>query len=73
MSGVACVFKGSEIDVRDALVRLHDDPDADVAVLLVLSVKGVPDDIVAGFGMKGTDAQDFVWSGSAAHLKKPKI
>jgi hypothetical protein len=34
--GVSRVFKRPEVDVRHALVGLHDHPDADVAVLLVL-------------------------------------
>jgi len=58
--GIACVFKVSEIDVGDALIRILNYANADVAKLLVLSIQGVPDDVVAGLRMKGADAEHLV-------------
>jgi len=37
-------------------------PNGDISILLVFSVKGVPDDIITGLGMKGGDTKDFVTS-----------
>jgi len=59
MPGVQGIIEVAEVDVGHSLVGFKDHADADVAVLLVLAVQRVSDDVIAGFGVQRTDAQNF--------------
>ena len=60
MSRVSSILDVSEVDVSHALVDLLDDAHRNVAVLFVLPVQRIPDDVVRGLLMECGHAQDFV-------------
>ena len=68
MFGIARILKVAKVDVGDALVWFVHNPHADVTVLFILAIQGVPHNVVTGLGVKSADAKDLV---AAALWRQP--
>jgi hypothetical protein len=58
--GIPSILKIAEVHISHSAIRVKDNTHTDVTILLVLSVEGVSDDVITGFGVKGTDTQHLV-------------